>query len=168
MKALQTQRLKWISLLLKGDNMLFKNILIATDGSEPSRQAARAGIDLARLAGAEVAAIYVVDIVRLVHLPGYTAMPGIKDSILELMFAEAEKATSEVEKMAEDASVPCRRVVAQGDPSEEILKAAQGMDLLVMGSVGRSGLEKILLGSVAEKVVHRSQIPVLVIPGYGA
>ena len=55
--------------------------------------------------------------------------------------------------------------MAQGDPSEEILKAAQGMDLLVMGSVGRSGLEKVLLGSVAEKVVHRSQIPVLVISG---
>ncbi len=151
-----------------GDNMM-KKIMIATDGSMPGRLAAEAGINLARLAGAEVTAVYVVDMARLTQLPGYTAIPGIKDRLLELMGAEGEKATAEVEDMAREAGVPYHKHVAGGDPANELLKLSQelGMDLIVMGSIGKSGLDKFLLGSVAEKVVRHSKVPVLLVPAKG-
>lgn len=146
---------------------MYQNILIATDGSGPSANAARLGLDLAKLADAEIFAIYVIDVVRLIHMPGYAAMPGIKDSILDLMLAEAEKATLEIEENAKALGLSCHRLVARGDPAEEILKASEGMDILIIGNVGRTGLNKFLLGSVAEKVIRNSQVPVLVVPSLG-
>ncbi|NPV62050.1 MAG: universal stress protein [Methanotrichaceae archaeon] len=143
---------------------MYQKILIAIDGSGPSARAARLGIDLAKLSGAKVTAIYVVDVLRLSHMPGYAAMPGIKDSILDLMLAEAEKATGEIEEAARELGLSCDRLVARGDPAEEIIRASEGMDLLVIGNVGRTGLAKFLLGSVAEKVVRNSRAPVLLVP----
>ncbi len=143
-----------------------KKIMIATDGSEPGRQAAEVGINLAKLAGAEVTAVYVVDMARLTQLPGYITVPGIKDSLLELMDEEGEKATTEIEEMAKEAGVICHKQVAGGDPAEELIRLSKEseMDLLVMGSIGKSGLSKILLGSVAEKVVRHAEVPILLIP----
>lgn len=145
---------------------MIKKVMIATDGSMPGRQAAEMGINLAQLAGAEVTAVYVVDMARLTQLPGYISVPGIKERLLELMDTESEKATAEVENMAKEAGVACCKKVAGGDPADELLKISQelGVDLLVMGSIGRSGLSKILLGSVAEKVVRHSKVPVLLVP----
>jgi nucleotide-binding universal stress UspA family protein len=84
-----------------------------------------------------------------------------------LMLTEGEEATSEIGEMASNAGVPFEKIIAEGNPSEEILRQSResGMDLLVMGSIGRTGLEKIMLGSVAEKVVRHSKVPVLIVPG---
>jgi nucleotide-binding universal stress UspA family protein len=152
-------------MLNSGDNMM-KKVMIATDGSTPSRQAAEMGINLAKLDGAEVTAVYVVDTARLTKLPGYISVPGMKDRLLELMDTESERATAEIEDMAKEAGVVYSKRVAGGDPADELLKISQelGADLLVMGSIGRSGLSKILLGSVAEKVVRHSKVPVLLVP----
>ena len=56
--------------------------------------------------------------------------------------------------------------MAEGNPGSEIISYAEknGMDIIVIGSVGRTGLDKFLLGSVAEKVVRNSRIPVLTVP----
>ena len=145
---------------------MFKKIMVATDGSSTSMRAAEIAVELARISGGSVRAIYVVDIYRLARLPGYTAFPSLSGQLMELMLREGELATAEAEDMACKTSVPFDRIIAQGDPSEEILKRSRdsGSDLLVMGRIGRSGLEKILLGSVAEKVVRHSRIPVLIIP----
>lgn len=145
---------------------MIKKIMIAADGSTPGMQAAKMGINLARLACAEVTAVYVVDMARLTQLPGYISVRGIKDSLLELMGSEGLKATTEVEDMAKEAGVVCHKLVAGGVPADELLRISQelGADLLVMGSIGRSGLSKFLLGSVAEKVVRHSKVPVLLVP----
>lgn len=149
---------------------MIKKIMIATDGSSPGRQATELGINLARLATAEVTAVYVVDMARLTQLPGYVSVPGIKDSLLELMGTEGQKATAEVEVMAKEAGVVCHKKVVGGNPADELLKISQelGADLLVMGSIGKSGLSKFLLGSVAEKVVRHSKVPVLLVPAKAA
>lgn len=146
---------------------MFKKIMIATDGSETSMRTAKLAIDLARLAGGRVAAIYVVDMYRLAQLPGYTTLPGLSERLMGLMLTEGEKATSEIGEMASNAGVPFEKIIAEGNPSEEILRQSResGIDLLVMGSIGRTGLEKIMLGSVAEKVVRHSKVPVLIVPG---
>ena len=143
-----------------------KKILLATDGSETSMRAANIAVSIGKKAGATVTAVYVVDVHRLAQLPGYAAMPGIKDNLMELMFKEGSEALEEVEDMARDAGVAYERVVAEGDPGEELLKLCRdpGFDLIVLGTIGKSGLKRFLLGSVAEKVVRHSHVPVLVVP----
>ncbi len=145
---------------------MFKKIMVATDGSQTSIRTAELAVDLARLSGGSIIASYVVDIYRLAHLPGYAAFPSLSSRLMELMQREGELAISEVENMACDAGVPFSSIIAEGDPSQEIVKRSHksGADLLVLGRIGRSDLEKILLGCVAEKVVRHSKIPVLIVP----
>jgi nucleotide-binding universal stress UspA family protein len=146
--------------------IMLKKILIAADGSETSMHAAKIAVGIGKISGATVTAIYVVDVHRLAQLPGYAAMPGIKDNLMELMFKEGSEALEEIEDMARDAGVAYERVVAEGDPGEELLKLCRnpGFDLIVLGTIGKSGLKRFLLGSVAEKVVRHSHVPVLVVP----
>lgn len=148
-------------------DVVFKKIMIATDGSETSERAAELGIEIARLSGGEVTAIYVADLLRLSHLPGYTTFPSIGRRLLELMQKEGREATEQVKERARDAGVACEGAVAEGDPGTELLRISResGMDLLIMGSTGRGGLNRMLLGSVAEKVTRHSRIPVLLVPG---
>lgn len=145
---------------------MFKKIMVATDGSQTSIRTAELAVGLARLSRGSIIAIYVVDIYRLAHLPGYAAFPSLSSRLMELMQREGELAISEVENMACDAGVPFSSIIAEGDPSQEIVKRSHksGADLLVLGRIGRSDLEKILLGCVAEKVVRHSKIPVLIVP----
>ncbi len=145
---------------------MLKKILLATDGSETSMRAAKNAVSIGKKAGATVTAVYVVDVHRLAQLPGYAAMPGIKDNLMELMFKEGSEALEEIEDMAQDAGVLYERVLAEGDPGEELLKLCRdpGFDLIVLGTIGKSGLKRFLLGSVAEKVVRHSHVPVLVVP----
>jgi nucleotide-binding universal stress UspA family protein len=145
---------------------MIMKILIATDGSDTSMQAADNAISIGKCAGAVVTAVYVVDVHRLAQLPGYAAMPGIKDNLVELMFREGSEALEEIGDKARDAGVAYERAIAQGDPAEELLKLCgdKEFDLIVLGTIGKSGLTKFLLGSVAEKVVRHAHIPVLLVP----
>jgi len=146
---------------------MIKRVMIATDGSDTSKKAAVIGIDIARRANGTVTAVYVMDISRLSHLPGYATLPGLKEKILALIQDEGRQAIEFVQDRAQVMGVPCNKIIAQGNPGEELLKAAreQEADLLVMGKIGRTAVEKFLLGSVAEKVVLQSIIPVLLIKG---
>jgi nucleotide-binding universal stress UspA family protein len=146
---------------------MLRKILIATDGSETSLHAAKIAVGIGKASGAAITAVYVLDVHRLTQLPGYAAMPGLKDNLMELMLKEGGEAMEEIEEMALGAGVAYEETMAKGDPSEELLKLSShfGFDLIVMGATGRSGLKKFLLGSVAEKVVRHSQVPVLIVPG---
>lgn len=146
---------------------MIKKIMVATDGSDTSKKAAVIGIDIAHRANGSITAVYVMEVMRLAHLPGYSTMPGLKEKILELMQEEGRQATQFVEDQARMMNVPCHKIVAQGSPSEELLRVSQsqGMDLIITGSLGRTGMEKFILGSVAEKVVLQSSIPVLLVKG---
>ncbi len=138
--------------------------MVATDGSDHSRKAAFIAVEIAKLSHAEILAVYVVDMHRLAQLPGYAGMPGTKQSLLELMLKEGENATEDVENIARENGITCHKLIARGDPSLELLKLSQGFDLIVLGSIGKTGLEKFLLGSVAEKIARHSKIPVLLVP----
>lgn len=142
---------------------MFERIMIATDGSKHSERAAEAGIELARLSGGAITIIYVADTGRLSHLPEDMAIASIRS----LLIREGEDATNYVEEMATRAGVASTKIVVEGNPGEELLKRSSesGVEVMVMGSVGRTGLDKFLLGSVAEKVVRNSRVPVLTVPG---
>ena len=85
----------------------------------------------------------------------------------ELLEAEAKKAVSSVEDMGKISGIEVESVILEGHPADKILKFAEqeGMDFIVMGTLGRTGLERFLLGSIAEKVVRHSKIPVMVVKG---
>ncbi len=150
---------------LLGNNFAQK-IMIATDGSEASYHAADLGIELARQSKGKIIAVYVMDIQRLVNLPGYATIPGAKDRLLKAMLEEGEEALEIIEKKSVQAGVSCDKVILKGDPSKELLKYSKdkGMDILFLGSIGRTGFNRFLLGSVAEKVVRHSEVPVILIP----
>lgn len=144
---------------------MIKKIMIATDGSDASRKAAMVAVDIARQAIGSITAVYVIETERLSRLPGIATLPELNEKLLALMQEEGQHATQFVEDQAIAAKVACRKILARGRASEELLKISQQqeIDLLVMGSMGRTGMEKIILGNVAEKVVLQSSIPVLLI-----
>ena len=141
---------------------MFEKILVATDGSKHSERAASVGIELARLSGGKVTALYVADTSKMGHLPDDMLLYSIR----ELLIKEGKEAVGYIGKLADEAGVSFESAVAEGNPGEEILGHAEkgDMSIIIMGSVGRTGLDKFLLGSVAEKVVRNSKIPVLTVP----
>jgi nucleotide-binding universal stress UspA family protein len=143
---------------------MFHKILIATDGSETSQKAAEMGVGLAKKHSAKILAVYVADTSRLGYLPDYIQYSGM---IRELMLKEGKEATDQVEELAKKESVDCEKIILEGRPSDELLRLSResAVDLLVMGSVGRGGLDRFLLGSVAEKVTQHSKVPILLVPG---
>lgn len=142
---------------------LYKKILIATDGSEYTKNAVDYGIDLAKSTGAKLHAIYVVDTAAFASIP----MDAAWESMYELLRQEGDEATKYVADKAEAESLEVERNTVEGHPADEIIKYAEKnqISLIVMGTLGKSGLDRFLLGSVAEKVVRTSKIPVLVVRG---
>ena len=141
---------------------MFEKILVATDGSEHGYRAANIALDLGKISGGKVTAIYVADTNRTSHLPDDMLLFSIR----ELLLKEGKEALKHVEDLAREKGVAYEGVVAEGNPGSEIISYAESakMDIIIMGAVGRTGLDKFLLGSVAEKVVRNSKIPVLTIP----
>ena len=141
---------------------MFKKILVATDGSEHGYRAAKVALELGKMSGGKVTAIYVADTNRTSHLPDDMLLFSIR----ELLLKEGKEALKQVETLAKDMGVAFAGLVAEGNPGSEIISyaEAEGMDIIILGAVGRTGLDKFLLGSVAEKVVRSSKIPVLTIP----
>lgn len=141
---------------------MFEKILVAIDGSEHGFKAADVALDLGKISGGRVTAIYVADTNRTSHLPDDMLLYSIR----ELLLKEGREAVKQVENLASERGVAFEGVVAEGNPGGEIIGFAESskMDVIVIGAVGRTGLDKFLLGSVAEKVVRNSKIPVLTVP----
>lgn len=144
-----------------------QKILIATDGSNCSRKAVLQGMELAKLIGAKVYALYVLD--KNAYIPPTLETPirlGSKWNVVEEMLRqEGDDAIQYAKKVAEDKEIDYEGVVLEGDPAHTILEFAElnKVDMIVMGSLGKGGLERFLLGSVADKVVRHSKISVLVV-----
>lgn len=141
---------------------MFEKILVATDGSEHGLRAAKVALELGKISCGKVTALYVADTERTAHLPDDMLLFSIR----ELLLKEGKEALEEVETLAKDMGVSYESVVVEGHPSSEIISYAKnaGMSVIIIGAVGRTGLDKFLLGSVAEKVVRNSGIPVLTVP----
>ncbi|MFZ2410195.1 MAG: universal stress protein [Candidatus Methanoperedens sp.] len=142
---------------------LYKKILIATDGSEYTKNAVDYGIDLAKNTGAKLHTVYVVDTAAFASIP----MDAAWESMYELLRQEGDEATKIVADKASAEGLDVEKNTIEGHPAEEIIKYAEknSISLIVMGTLGKSGLDRFLLGSVAEKVVRNSKIPVLIVRG---
>ena len=142
--------------------MQFGKILIAIDDSAFSLRAAETGFALARCAGAEVALVFVVNRSKQVVNAdlGITAAES-----RNILLHEADKTIDQFVRMF-GSDVKIYRFTPEGLPEKEIVNMARewGADLIVLGTHARSGLQRILTGSVAEYVIRHARVPVLVAP----
>jgi len=154
-------------------NVSINKILVPVDGSKPSDKAAEYAIDIAKRRRANLIAVHVM------HLPAYAFAP----TPIEVMAAPtitpipitvsrekrkiAEKYLKKVENMAKKVGVTVETKIIENRPSivHAITEIAEkeGCDLIVMGTKGRTGIKKFLLGSVASGVVTYAQCPVLIV-----
>ena len=146
---------------------MFKNILIPTDGSELSQKGVTQGVALAKSLGAKVTAFFAAPpatpIVYRDHLPVGYATPGEHETMIA---KAAAKYLGIVEKAATKARVAYEGVHVTSDyPEDAILKIAQKKkcDLIVIATHGQGGLRGVFIGSVTQKVINQSKIPVLVL-----
>jgi nucleotide-binding universal stress UspA family protein len=137
----------------------FKKIVIAVDGEPVALHSAEVGIQLSCCLSTEIAFIHAVD-------PALTYAPGIAPAEL---VAEAERDGKRVmDKIAaEFPLLPAKEFIRVGKPTHEILHVAKewAADVIVMGTHGRGGTTRVLLGSVAEEVMRHADCPVLVVRG---
>lgn len=140
---------------------MYETILVPTDGSGHAARAFDHALSLAATTDATIHLLYVVD-VRTVG--GLTADMD-PSRILDSLEKRGERAMSELKSRADARGVPVETAIRNGIPSETILEYADdvGADLLVMGTEGRTGVERLLLGSVTERVVRSADLPVLTV-----
>lgn len=138
---------------------MYDRILVPTDGSGGVERAIRHAVDLAVAHEAQLYTVYVVNTASYGGLPMETSWEGIRDVLAD----EGQEAIDRVRELAGD--VPVDGAIVDGSPARQILTYAEDndCDLIVMGTHGRSGVDRLLLGSVAERVVRTSDIPVLTV-----
>jgi nucleotide-binding universal stress UspA family protein len=140
---------------------MFHKVLVAIDGSSQSLKSLERAIDEAKTWNAELHAIYVVEIGLFSSLP--------VDNTWEVMYSLLEKEGKEIlsaaTKKAADIGVEMTIHLKQGHAGQEIITLAEeiGSDLIVVGSLGKSNIERLLLGSVSSFVVMNSRITTMVV-----
>ncbi len=143
---------------------MFKHILIPTDGSEIAAKAIAAGIAFAKENGARVTGYYALEEMNMHHVGSHIT----KELSVELdkrAQEVAENHVAEIARAAQAAGVPFESIVSKTvQPYEGIIEAAKrcGADIIFMSSHGRRGLSGLLIGSVTQRVLSHSTIPVLV------
>jgi nucleotide-binding universal stress UspA family protein len=138
---------------------IYQKILIATDGSEKNLSAVIEGLMIARVSGAKSIAVYVIDTKPLYSGVIEESYAGMYESLRE----EGEQALEIVKELAVDLEIETHLLT--GKPANEIIRFAreQEVDLVVVGTQGKSGLGKLILGSVAESIIRTAPCSVLVV-----
>ena len=152
---------------------MIKKILIGIDESNQAEHAAEFGFDLARKFNAEVGLVNIVSQAIMTPMTGadpIIGMPSAGVGIDELELLEIQKKQSEsiveqtIKRLAGD--IPVTHFTEYGSTSDGIISCSKEFkaDLIVIGTHNRTGLDRLLMGSVAEHVVRHSPVPVLVVP----
>lgn len=130
-------------------------------GMECTEQARRAG-----LWAAEMFADALIDLVRVWQIPALAAMESGAYGIADLESAAQEGLTQMLHELGEEVERPdrLRTILAEGDPRRMLVEAATGADLLVIGAQRHHGIGRVLLGSVAQNLLHHLRVPIAVVP----
>ena len=141
---------------------MFTHILMAYDGSPNSDHVLDDAIDIAVERKARLLVLNVIEVQRYIALAGYGGVYSLDaiDSMREGALAILKQATSR----AVARGVETQSLVLEGEAVDEILRAAHDhhCDLLALGTQGRSGLSRLMLGSIAEGVLRRSDVPLYI------
>jgi nucleotide-binding universal stress UspA family protein len=144
--------------------MQFRHILAPTDFSEYSKQAVVSALELARTFGAKLTMLHVVE---LPPVEGYVplAVNATWPTFLDDLERQATQDLAQWVPEAEASDVEVVRLVAVGSPHRKIIDTAEAeqVDLIVMATAGRSGFSRLIMGSIAERVVRTATCPVLTI-----
>jgi nucleotide-binding universal stress UspA family protein len=138
---------------------MYDCILVPTDGSSEVDAVLDHAAKLAAVHDADLHALYVINTAGYAGLPGDAAIGGLDAMMNEQGEAALDRAAERADGRLTE------RVLVEGTPSAEIVAYADeaGCDLIVMGTHGRGGIDRLLLGSVAERVVRTSPVPVLTV-----
>jgi nucleotide-binding universal stress UspA family protein len=138
-----------------------QKILVPTDGSDYSIRAAEYAISIAKVHNAELMLVFVVDEVVIDQFAKVTDREAIESELKK----DGQRYTRYVLSLSDKAEVKASSMLVRGRPFEQIVNLAKSfnVDLIVMGTYGHRGAERILIGSVAERVIEYSPCPVLVI-----
>ena len=140
--------------------MMYKKILVPTDGSEFAKKAQKHALFLASVTGAEIFAVSVTENNFVNGLP-------LDDEIYQLNQLLKERSEENLEEFDKlnDEDIKVSHIIKEGSPARCILEVAveEDIDLIVMGSSGKSGFDRFIMGSVADKVVNSAKCAVLVI-----
>ena len=139
---------------------MYKKILVPTDGSDFAKKAQKHALFLSKVSGAEIIAVSVTENNFVNGLP-------LDDEIYQLnqiLKERSEENLKEFDELNED-DLKITHVIREGSPARVILEVAQeeDIDLIVMGSSGKSGFDRFIMGSVADKVVNSAKCAVLVV-----
>ncbi|MHB9286485.1 universal stress protein [Halobacteriales archaeon Cl-PHB] len=139
----------------------YDEVLVPTDGSEPATAAVEPGLAIARQAGARVHTVNIVDLGTVSSHPDL-APPT---QVVEELLAAGEAATDAIAEQVREAGLDAVTAVNEGFPARDLLGYADehDIDLIAMGTAGRTGLSRYLLGSTTERVIRRADVPVLAV-----
>jgi nucleotide-binding universal stress UspA family protein len=147
---------------------MITKILVPTDGSKPARKSVEYAVEFARQTGATIVLLSVVD--KSAYIPQAIppgAIPSrVAEPLEDYLTHAAESYLEDAKKICIEGGVPSKRVIRYGHPVEGIIKEAQKskVDLILIGSHGRSALKAAVLGSIAFGVISKeSTVPVLVV-----
>lgn len=137
---------------------MYDTVLFPTDGSDTATEAAVHAIDLADRHNAELQILYVVDHERVSRMAPKLGTDHIKETLQQ----EGQQATDEIANRAAEAGLETITSIREGAPADTITTYAEtiGADAIVMGTNGRTGMDRLLLGSVAERVIQTTDLPV--------
>ena len=140
---------------------MYDTVLFPTDGSETATEAAAHAIDLADRHDATLHVLYVVDHERVSRMAPKLGTDHIKETLQQ----EGERTTSEIADQAAAAGLETTTSLREGAPADVITTYADTVeaDAVVMGTNGRTGMDRLLLGSVAERVIQTSDLPVMTV-----
>jgi len=137
---------------------MYDTVLFPTDGSDTATEAAVHAIDLADRHDADLQILYVVDHERVSRMAPKLGTDHIKETLQQ----EGLRATNEIADRAAEAGLETTTSVREGAPADTITTYAETVDAdaIVMGTNGRTGMDRLLLGSVAERVIQTTNLPV--------
>ena len=147
---------------------MYQKILLPTDGSKFAEKAAKHAIWIASRSGAEIIVLNVIETSSLVGLPAEDLIVKIKEMLKEEGRRSLERISEMITQSEDESKIKDLKITLtteEGSPADSILKTIENenIDLVVMGTSGKHGLDRFLLGSVTEKVVRSSTCPVLAV-----
>jgi nucleotide-binding universal stress UspA family protein len=138
---------------------MYERILVPTDGSPAAEAAVEQAVSLAKQYDATIHALYVVD------TSAYSTLEAGAEVIINALEEEGEQAVEDIAEAGSEAGVEVETTVTAGTAYRSILEYVDNhdIDLIIMGTHGRRGLDRYLLGSVTERVVRTADVPVLTV-----
>jgi nucleotide-binding universal stress UspA family protein len=149
--------------MVKTENLekqTFDRIVLPVDGSDSSAKAVKKSLYLSKKTTIPIMAIYVIDM--NIYSKTLTS-DQVSEQWKSILSNEGNSILNEIKGQAENEGINIKTVILEGSPSEEIINESNKNDLIIMGIKGKSAIDRILIGSVSENVLHHSESTVMLV-----